>query len=189
MKNIGKLVLEERQKQHLTQEELAEKAKVNLRTIQRIENNENEPRGKTLQLVFEALSIEENKIIESESLLEKRIKKILNGLFLILFNLFLISIIGYFTLDSHATENSRIAGFLISFLLPFLIVLKTPKTSGTMRTLKFGFGYLWYAIFVIYGIGVPASFVSCLLPCLVISLAVLYFGNEIMKGFKIKVIA
>lgn len=189
MKNIGKRITEERKIKGLTQEELAEKAKLNLRTIQRIENNENEPRDKTLQLVFEALEIDQSTLSVEPSKWERIVKLILSGFFLVLFNLFLISIIGYFTLDSHATENSRIAGFLVSFLIPIFIVIKTPKIDGAMRTLKFGFGYLYYAISSIFIIGLPKSFVSCLLPCLVISLAVLYFGNEILKAIRIKLIA
>ena len=50
MSIIGKKISETRKSKGLTQEELAELSKVNLRTIQRIENNESEPRGKTLFL-------------------------------------------------------------------------------------------------------------------------------------------
>ena len=46
MNEIGKKIRDVRKKKGLSQEELAESAKVNLRTIQRIENNESEPRGK-----------------------------------------------------------------------------------------------------------------------------------------------
>tara|TARA_R110002049_G_C9063249_1_gene554354 strand:- start:740 stop:883 length:144 start_codon:yes stop_codon:yes gene_type:complete len=47
MSIIGRTICEARKSKGLTQEELAESTKINLRTIQRIENNENEPRGKT----------------------------------------------------------------------------------------------------------------------------------------------
>ncbi|MDT0555047.1 helix-turn-helix domain-containing protein [Patiriisocius hiemis] len=57
MNEIGKKIREIRKKKGLSQEELAESAKVNLRTIQRIENNESEPRGKTLTLICEVLDI------------------------------------------------------------------------------------------------------------------------------------
>ena len=57
MSIIGKTICEARKSKGLTQEELAELTKVNLRTIQRIENNESEPRGKTLNLICEALDI------------------------------------------------------------------------------------------------------------------------------------
>ena len=46
MNLVGVKIKELRKKKGFSQEELAETAKVNLRTIQRIENNENEPRGK-----------------------------------------------------------------------------------------------------------------------------------------------
>ncbi|QCX38163.1 helix-turn-helix domain-containing protein [Aureibaculum algae] len=57
MNEIGKKIRDVRKKKGLSQEELAESAKVNLRTIQRIENNENEPRGKTLNLICEVLDL------------------------------------------------------------------------------------------------------------------------------------
>ncbi len=57
MKEIGRKIKEIRKKKGLSQEELAENSKVNLRTIQRIENNESEPRGKTLLLICETLEI------------------------------------------------------------------------------------------------------------------------------------
>jgi transcriptional regulator with XRE-family HTH domain len=63
MNEIGKKIKRIRLKRGFSQEELAETAKLNLRTIQRIENNETVPRGKTLKLIFEALDIE---IIEIE---------------------------------------------------------------------------------------------------------------------------
>ncbi|GAL81706.1 hypothetical protein JCM19274_265 [Algibacter lectus] len=69
MTEIGNRIKEIRLKKGLSQEELAEASKVNLRTIQRIENNETKPREKTLQLIFNALEIE---IIEPK---KKRIDK------------------------------------------------------------------------------------------------------------------
>ncbi|WP_231481244.1 helix-turn-helix domain-containing protein [Sediminibacter sp. Hel_I_10] len=43
---------------------MAESAKVNLRTIQRIENNESEPRGKTLNLICVVLEINAEDILD-----------------------------------------------------------------------------------------------------------------------------
>ena len=63
MAEIGKRIKEIRIKRELSQEDLAESAKINLRTIQRIENNETTPRNKTLKLIFNALGIE---IIDQE---------------------------------------------------------------------------------------------------------------------------
>lgn len=58
MSELGKKIKNVRIKRGLSQDELAELAKVNLRTIQRIENNETAPREKTLKLIFDALDIE-----------------------------------------------------------------------------------------------------------------------------------
>ena len=64
MKEIGKKIKELRKKKGLSQEELAESSQVNLRTIQRIENNESEPRGKTLNLICEVLGINVEDILD-----------------------------------------------------------------------------------------------------------------------------
>ena len=63
MENIGQKIVELRKSKGYTQEELAEKAKVNLRTIQRIENDENNPSANTLKLICEALDTLPEKII------------------------------------------------------------------------------------------------------------------------------
>jgi uncharacterized Tic20 family protein len=64
MENIGQKIVELRKAKSYTQEELAERAKVNLRTVQRIENNENKPSGNTLKLICEALETLPEKIID-----------------------------------------------------------------------------------------------------------------------------
>ena len=64
MENIGQKIVELRKSKGYTQEDLAEKAKVNLRTIQRIENDENKPSGNTLKLICEALDTLPEKIID-----------------------------------------------------------------------------------------------------------------------------
>ncbi|WP_433778634.1 DUF4870 domain-containing protein [Flavobacterium anhuiense] len=64
MNEIGKKIKEIRKKKGLSQEELAETSKVNLRTIQRIENDENEPRGKTLNLICEVLDINTEDVLD-----------------------------------------------------------------------------------------------------------------------------
>ncbi|XMO86535.1 helix-turn-helix domain-containing protein [Algibacter sp. AS12] len=64
MNQLGNKIKEVRKKKGLSQEELAESAKVNLRTIQRIENNENEPRGKTLHLICEVLDLNTEDVLD-----------------------------------------------------------------------------------------------------------------------------
>jgi transcriptional regulator with XRE-family HTH domain len=64
MIEVGNKIKELRKKKGLSQEELAENSKVNLRTIQRIENNENEPRGKTLNLICHVLEVNAEDILD-----------------------------------------------------------------------------------------------------------------------------
>ena len=64
MKNIGQKIKDIRKQKGLSQEELAELAKVNLRTIQRLENSENEPRGKTLHLICDVLEVNVEDILD-----------------------------------------------------------------------------------------------------------------------------
>ena len=64
MNSIGEKIRNVRKKKGLPQEELAELAKVNLRTIQRIENSENEPRGKSLHLICDALDLNAEDILD-----------------------------------------------------------------------------------------------------------------------------
>ena len=71
MTEIGKKIKEVRKKKGLSQEELAESAKVNLRTIQRIENNESEPRGKTLNLICNVLNINAEDILDYGKQMDK----------------------------------------------------------------------------------------------------------------------
>ena len=154
-----------------------------MRTIQRIENSESEPRGKTLNLICEVLEIDSKELILTDnSFREKSIgTNIINGLFLLVLNLVLMGIIGFLTLDSNANMNSVFGGYLLSIFLPFFIVTLTKKMNGMERMLKFGFGYIAYFVLVMTKHGFPTGFVTGLFPCLLISLSVLYFGNEIIK--------
>lgn len=191
MKNsIGNKIFEVRKSKGLTQEGLAELSKVNLRTIQRIENNENEPRGNTLNLICDALEInsdyftnkiEQNKVKSIGSL-------IVNGIFLVLLNLLLMSIIGFLTLDSNANINSRIGAFLLSFFIPFFIVLLTQKMNALERMIKFGTGFLVYVIMLMtvqgFREGFRSGFFTGLFICLILSFGVLYYGKVLLKLIK-----
>ena len=64
MSEIGKKIRDVRKQKGLTQEELAESAKINLRTIQRIEKNASEPRGKTLSLICQVLDLNAEDILD-----------------------------------------------------------------------------------------------------------------------------
>ena len=186
MNEISKRILETRKAKGLSQEDLAELSKVNLRTIQRIENNENEPRGKTLILVCDALDIkfENTKSLRLNNNIKFNESTIINGFFLFILNIILMCIIGFLALDSESNLNSKIGAFLLSFYIPFFITYKTRKMSGISRMLKFGSGFIFYLIMSSIILGVPRSLFTGLLPCLLLSLATLYYGNYFLNDNK-----
>ncbi|TQO36722.1 helix-turn-helix protein [Arenibacter algicola] len=182
MNLIAKKISEIRKSKGLTQEELAERSKINLRTIQRIENSESEPRGKTLNLICDVLQIDITELISAEESRTNNIgTKIINGFFLLALNMVLMGLIGYLTLDSNANPNSKFGGVILSFFLPYCIVTLTKKMIGMERMLKFGFGYITYFILIMIMHGFPIGFGTGLFPCLLIGLSVLYFGGGLIK--------
>lgn len=180
MNIIGKKICEARKQKGLTQEELSELSKINIRTIQRIENDENMHRGKTLNVICEVLEIDPEDLQKFERQEKKKnyLQIIVEGIFLIILNLVIIAIYGYVTLASTANMNSRFGGVLLSILLPYFIVSKTKSMSGLERILKFGTGHFFYFILVFVNLGFPNGFVSVLFPCLAISLIMLYYGGK-----------
>lgn len=85
MNEIGKRIREARKAKGYSQEEVAELCGINLRTIQRVENNENQPSPKTLKSIFAALEIE----TDNTATIGKR----LNRSFLTFFHLSVIAFI------------------------------------------------------------------------------------------------
>ena len=64
MTSIGKKIAEIRKTKGLTQEEVAELAKINLRTLQRIEKGDTDPRGNSLKGICAALTINMEEIVD-----------------------------------------------------------------------------------------------------------------------------
>ncbi len=186
MNLIGKKIIETRKLKGITQEELAEMSNINLRTIQRIENNESEPRSKTLSLICEVLQIDLQDVLISDTIDEKIGigDKVVHWLFLIILNLVLVFIISFLTMDSFANFNSRFASFLLSVFIPFFIVFLTKKMSGMKRMLKFGFGMIASFIHVMILHGFPTGWISGLFASFLIFLTVLYFGNNLVRNWE-----
>ncbi len=106
---------------------------------------------------------------------------VINWFYLIVLNLLLMLVIGFMTLDSEANLNSRIGAFLLSILIPQFIVSRTKEMSGLERMIKFGHGFIAYVIFVLIVAGVRDAIFSGLVPCLLISIGLLYGGNLTLK--------
>ena len=105
---------------------------------------------------------------------------LVDGVFLVALNIVLMTIVGYLTLDSYANNNSRVGAYLLSFFIPFFIVFKTPKMEGIERMLKFGIGYIAYIILSLISVKASTIILTGLGPCLIISLAVLFYGKILL---------
>ncbi len=185
MNPIGKKIIEVRKLKGITQEELAELSNVNLRTIQRIENNESEPRSKTLSLICEVLQIDLEDVLISDTIDEKIGigDKIVHWLFLIILNMVLVAIISFLTMDSFANFNSRFASFLLSVFIPFFIVFLTKRMNAMERMLKFGIGMIATFILTMFLHGFPTGWMTGLFGSMMIFLTVLYFGRDLIKNW------
>jgi transcriptional regulator with XRE-family HTH domain len=64
MENVGYKISEIRKRKGLTQEELSDLSKIHLRTLQRIEKDETEPRGNTLKNLCKILEINIEDILD-----------------------------------------------------------------------------------------------------------------------------
>jgi transcriptional regulator with XRE-family HTH domain len=151
MNPIGSVIENARKERNLTQEELAELSQVNLRTIQRIENNENIPRESTLRLICKVLDIDMTSFDKPNSISETNTQKtyrILNQLFhlffIVILNLVIVFVFGFLTIDSFANVNSNFGALILSFFIPYFIITKTSEMSGVERLLKYGTGILIY---------------------------------------------
>lgn len=181
MRFSTKKLIKTRKKCGLTQEELAVRSNVALRTIQRIESQKSQPRASTLKLISDALEITPEELYNSSKPVNPWFIKLADIFFLIIANLTLISIIGYLTLDSEANLNSRFAAFLTSILLPYLIVIYTSKMNPVERLVKFGSGFIFYFVLLLalHGIstGFVLGFVKGLIPCILLAVLTLYYGG------------
>ena len=132
---ISKKIKETRKIKGLTQEQLAELSLVNLRTIQRIENNDSIPRESTLKLICDALEIDMKDFLIEKEIPEKNsvAVRIANVFFLTVLNIILMLITGYATLSHDANINSQVGGCLLSFFIPFLKTKKCPKLKSMVR--------------------------------------------------------
>ncbi|MCE6991440.1 helix-turn-helix domain-containing protein [Dyadobacter sp. CY323] len=123
----GQKIKEIRTRLGMTQQELALKAKVNLRTIQRIENGEVIPRSYTLKIIASVLNIEaaelfDLNLLESEQETPKRHKAMLIWLHLgAIF--FLPSFLIWFFEKEHDLDIKHHGADVINFQLSMLAIL------------------------------------------------------------------
>ena len=127
METVGKRIAEIRKQKGLTQEEVAEAAKINLRTLQRIEKEETEPRGNSLKGICEALEINIEDIldygkVEDRSYLVYMHLSVMSSMVIPLVNIILPLILWLNKRDrivAVASQGKNIINFQITWSLMF----------------------------------------------------------------------
>ena len=135
MKNIdlAKKIKELRTRKGFSQDELAETAQINLRTVQRIEGGETEPRGDTLKRLANALTVTPDELIDWAEQEDKGV--------LIMLNLSALSFIAF-----------PILGIIVPLALWFLKKEKI-KNLNEMGKRLLNFQITWcMLIFLCYGL-------------------------------------
>ena len=180
MKNIAEKIKQKRIEKGISQQDLADLSKLSLRTIQRIESDETQPREVTLNLLYSVLDIKDDALALNENKIDVG-KAIMDILLFTAINLLLMTIAGLFTLDSFATFYSIIAGLLLSFFMPYFIVSRTLNLKPIERLFRFGSGYVLYAVLLFIARGWErgffAGFGKGLFFCIIVSVFTLYYGD------------
>lgn len=165
MMSTAEKIISIRKRKGLSQEELAESAGVNLRTIQRIEKGENIPRGHTLNAIASSLDEPVENLLESGKKEDKHFLRMLNlsALTFILFpllNVVLPTILWVNKKDEvqHAAEVGRsVISFQIMWTIAsfvaFLLVLLTQLISKYHYGTEPGLG-IFYVLAITYIINI-----------------------------------
>ena len=201
---LGKRILELRKGKGLTQEELVEQCNINVRTIQRIEAGEVNPRSYTVKLILEVLG-EDFKIIERTSVEEKRKNnwtkselKTLNNSWVYGVFYTIITLVGILMEVYFSTH--KVSGFwLLTLRIPYVIlffVFMIPFLKGyKVIAEKFTNKLLTIAIYVYFIIAViiyfstffikSSDFISAVEVALSIFLMVIFGIGELVLGLGI----
>ena len=126
-KELAKKIKELRNRKGFLQEELSEKARLSLRTIQRVENGETEPRGNSLKRIGAAFRVAPDEILDWAEYEDKGLLTSLNlsALSFILFPLLgiLIPLIIWISKKDKVKDINKIAKDILNFQITWTIVL------------------------------------------------------------------
>ncbi len=114
---LGRKIYELRKARGLTQEELVEKCNLSVRTLQRIEAGEVEPRPSTLKLIFEALEIPYDHSLNS------------NGLFRFWLGQFYIRFIDLFNLKTNTMRKITILIIMIAAVVTGILAINNATSA------------------------------------------------------------
>ena len=157
---LGKKIKALRSSKGLSQEELAQQAGISLRTVQRIENDETEPRGDTLVRLAAALNTIPEELLEKPEPADKRYIALLNlsALTFIAFPLLGVLIpLLIWALNKSKVKNieeagKRLLNFQISWCILFFLVIILALAGKIQHMSLFGFGAAESVLIGIYGL-------------------------------------
>jgi transcriptional regulator with XRE-family HTH domain len=134
--SLGKQIIFARLQKQLSQAELADKCNLNVRTIQRIENEEVKPRLYTLRIISEALGVtlineKENEnaskeLIQLRNMFEKRKQIRIYGFVLAIF----VLVTAFLLLLSGIPKLSWAPFFYLFFFLYLIVIVLTWRCPG-----------------------------------------------------------
>lgn len=197
---LGKRIYELRKGKGLTQEELVEQCNINVRTIQRIEAGEVNPRSYTVKIILEVLGEDLNEV-EVDSITEKiktdwtknELRTLKNswvfGIFYSILTLIGILILIYFA--TIKVSNFGVLAFKIPYAIVFFILIIPFLNGYKILAKKFNNTLLINAVYVYLGVSVimtiimlfskSSGFISALeITLSVISMVVFGVGELIM---------
>ncbi|MCQ0112560.1 Archaeal ribosome-binding protein aMBF1, putative translation factor, contains Zn-ribbon and HTH domains [Zhouia amylolytica] len=164
---LANRVKELRSQKGMSQELLAEKSGLSLRTIQRIENGESKPTGESLNRLIKGLNVNPDELMDSSIIVDKRYLTFMNlsALSFLLFPMLgiLIPFIVWSAKKDKIKDINEIGKNLINFeitwtliLFFFPIVLLINSKVGVLKTISlrtffmtFGLLYLINLIFIL----------------------------------------
>lgn len=183
MKTSGQKIKFYRHQKKWTQQELADKTNLNLRTIQRLENNETKPRFYTLNSIAKALEVSDEEI--QENLETKSYKSLwFHNAYLIITNFVILSVFGFLTLDSNANFNAFVGSIMLSIFIPIGLYYFTPKLQSIERFTKLSVGLWLYLLALIILHGFDQPFKTGLIYVVTIYSFVLYYLPNLKQALK-----
>lgn len=157
----------------LTQDALALKSSLGVRTIQRIEVGQGMVREDTLRLLAKGLNKNQSFLIVPQKFWNPR-KVFLT----ILLNFLLVMCIGFLTLDATANLNSRVGAFVFIGLTTMLIFHFTPNWKTTQRIFFFGWGYVLYLLTALFLHGLNRELLIFFYPYLFLGIILLSIPSK-----------
>ena len=201
---LGKRISELRKGKGLTQEELVEQCNINVRTIQRIEAGEVNPRSYTIKIILEVLGEDLNKVDvlpiseNIEIVWTKNELKTLNNswVFGILYSIFtLVGVLAQIYFKTSSVSNTGVLTFKIFFAILFFILIIPFLNGYKVIAQKFNNILLINAVYVYLGVGAimtiimffskSSGFISALEITLSIISMVVFGVGELIMGLGI----